>query len=395
MKKIIAVLITLTMVLSLCACGGSSGKTADSSAAAPAAAASSAASSAKSEAPAAAASESAPAGETASSDLPTYEFIVQNHDPSTSICAQFLEDWTKEITEATDGRVQFVIYHGGALGSGAESVDLVINGTADICWTSAGMYTGRFPLSEGFALAGIFTSGVEALPVYWDTFQNFPDLEKEWGEVKVLGWASLCGKPIGTANKKIETLDDFKGLRLRSTQALEIEMLNVLGAVPMSFSIVDSYENLEKSVCDGVLNDWHNQKAFSLQDVLHYESSQQLDYGQHGVFMNWDSYNSMDPETKAIFDQYTGEYVSKMMAEYWDSCVDVQMQASIDAGNEIYDIPEDVWQAVIDAGGVAFDNWVKEKDAAGYNASGFAKALAESVEKILGADRLQYLAKYK
>ena len=156
-RKIIAILMAVAALLSLAACG-SSGTTDDTKA------------------------------PDASGDKEVYELIVQNHDPATSICAKFVEAWGSLITEESGGRIQFVYYHGGSLGGATETVDMVLNGQADIGWTSASINVGRFPCSDGIGLPMLgFDTTVEAAKTMWSMYETHDYIANEWKDFYVVG----------------------------------------------------------------------------------------------------------------------------------------------------------------------------------------------------------------
>jgi TRAP-type C4-dicarboxylate transport system substrate-binding protein len=65
-----------------------------------------------------------------------YTLTVLNHDPKDSICGQYVEAWGKIVEDASGGRLKFIYYHNGSLVSADESVNAVLSGKADICWSA-------------------------------------------------------------------------------------------------------------------------------------------------------------------------------------------------------------------------------------------------------------------
>ena len=377
MKKLFSIVLVCAMVLSLCACGSSSSGSgaATSTAAASTAAASTAAASEKSEAAAPAAAD----GE-------VYELIVQNHDPSTSICAQFIEAWGSEIEEESGGRNKFIYYPGGSLGGATETVDMVLNGQADIGWTSASINVGRFPCSDGIALPMLgFDTTVQAAQAMWNMYETHDYISDEWKDFYVIEVAAACDVPFTTTKKKIETPDDFKGLRMRAVVPGVVYMLNELGCVPMSITISDTYENLEKSVADGCMNDWHNIMAFSLWDVLKYAMDCKVSFSNQALIMNKDKYNSLPDDLKAIIDAHSGEYAALMAGEYWDSSIEKSKEVAASQNVEIYEATPEVQAALDAAGEVAWSEWAADMDAAGYDGQQVVDDYLAAMSEVMGS----------
>lgn len=314
---------------------------------------------------------------------PEFELTVQNHDPATSICAKFVEAWGQEITEASEGRIQFTYYHGGSLGGAGESVDMVLNGMADICWTSSSINVGRMPCSDGIGLPMLgFNSTVEASQAMWNMYEKYDYIKDEWKDFYVIEVAAACDVPITTTKKQINTPEDFKGLRMRAVTPGVVYMLQELGCVPMSITIPDTYENLEKNVADGCMNDWHNIMAFSLWDVLKYAMDAKVSYSNQALLMNKNVYESLPDDLKAIIDEKSGEYAALMAGEYWDSSIEQSQKLAGENDVTIYEPTEEIQAALDAAAAVAYEKWAADMDADGFDGKQIVadyQAMAEEV----------------
>ncbi len=266
------------------------------------------------------ANASVSAGTQTSSDGEVYELIVQNHDPATSICGQYVEAWGKKVADASGGRIKFIYYHGGSLVGADDSVNAVLADTADICWSAATIYSGQFPISEfiQLPLSGI-TCARMGCDVMQDMFKEVPAFRNEYRDFKVIMLGSCTYAPISTTTKKLTTVDDIQGLRIRAPGSTCALWCSSVGMSPMTVATPDTYEMLQKGVIDGCLNDWHNISAFKLYENLHYI----MDYPTPGspifMLMNKKKYESLPADLQGIIDKYSNEYASEMAGIYWDS----------------------------------------------------------------------------
>ena len=267
----------------------------------------------------------------------TYQLIVQNHDPAGSICGQYVEAWGSKVEKESKGKIKFVYYHGGSLVGAPGSVDAVSNGTADLCWSAATIYSGQFPISEfiQLPLSGI-TCARMGSAVFMDMYREIPELKAEYDDYHVIQLSACTYAPISTTKKKLKTIDDFKGLRIRAPGSTCALWATAIGASPMTVATPETYESLEKDVIEGCLNDWHNIAAFKLTDVIDYI----MDYPTPGsplfILMNKDKYESLPDDMKAAIDKYSGDYASKMAGIYWDSTRAWIYDKQKDLGVEIY-----------------------------------------------------------
>ncbi len=273
-----------------------------------------------------------------------YELIVQNHDPATSICGQYVEAWGSEVEKASNGRIKFAYYHGGSLVGAGDSVNAVVNSTADVCWSAATIYSGQFPISEfiQLPLSGINCARM-GCEVMLDMYKEIPAFQKEYSEFKPIMLGSCTYAPVSTTVKKLQTVNDIQGLRIRAPGSTCALWCTAVGFSPMTVATPETYESLEKGVIEGCLNDWHNISAFKLYENLDYI----MDYPTPGspifLLMNKGKYDSMPADLQAIIDKYSDEYASQMAGIYWDSTRAWIYDNAEEFGVEIYQPSDELY----------------------------------------------------
>ena len=223
-------------------------------------------------------------------------------------------------------------------------MNAVLNGTADICWSAATIYSGQFPISEfiQLPLSGI-TCARMGCDVMQDMYNEIAAFQDEYSEFKPLMLGSCTYAPISTTEKKIETVDDIHGLRLRAPGSTCALWCSAVGMEPMTVATPETYESLEKGVIEGCLNDWHNVSAFKLYENLDYI----MDYPTPGspifLLMNKDKYDSMPADLQAIIDEYSDAYASDMAGIYWDSTRAWIYDNAEEFGVEIYEPSDELY----------------------------------------------------
>ena len=320
MKKIIALLLALCMVFALVACGGDTSE-ADGN-----------------EAPAA--DEGGEAAEDeggeAAADDTVYEMVVTNHDASTSVGQQYVENVLNQVSEESGGRLKFVYYSGGSLFGAGDAVDAVRNGSADICWNATSISVGVFPIVEfvNLPLNGI-TCAQMGSKVARDIYNEVDGAAAEFEDFYVFEMQACSGAPISTASKKIETPEDFNGLSIRAAGTVQSNYVNLLGATAISMPPPDVYEAMEKNVVDGMTNDWHNIDCFKLYEVVGACMDVTINTTSCFLLMNKDKYDSLPADLQQLLDKYNN-YASDMAGYYWDCMRTITGDKMIEEGVEIY-----------------------------------------------------------
>ena len=318
MKKIIAIVLSAIMVLSLAACGGSSSGGGSTTAAA-----------------GGDSTTAAPVENTGE----TYTFTVVNHDSQNCMGEKWLETILGYIADESNGQISFTFNPGGSLFGATETIDAVLNGSADICWMTTGTYGGRFPLSEFINLVGNGVNSAQMGSAVLNTMYNeIPEVAAEWDGWHILALHGTSLSPISTVGKKIESPSDLSGLRLRVAGTVPTQYVNAIGATATALPTSEVYDNLSKNALDGMVNDWHNIDCFKLYEPIDYCLDVSINMTASAVLMNEDAYNNLPDDLKAIFDKYFDSYYGADMAGYWwDSCRYWVKDEMIENGVEVYE----------------------------------------------------------
>jgi TRAP-type C4-dicarboxylate transport system substrate-binding protein len=129
----------------------------------------------------------------------------------------------------------------------ADALRLVRQGTFDVVSTQVGLASRDDPFLEGIDLIGVSTDIDElrgAVNAFRDAFDQ--RIQSRFGAKVLAIW------PFGTqvlfCNQPIRTLDDLRGLRVRSFTASMSSLLERLGATPVTLSFPEVYPALQRGV---------------------------------------------------------------------------------------------------------------------------------------------------
>lgn len=161
--------------------------------------------------------------------------------------------FVKQVKLITNGTVDFKLYEPGALVPPFEVQEAVSKGQIQAGWSASIYLSGKMPA------ASLFTSipfGPNVTEVYgWYYFGNGSKLLQEMYDragYQVKVWPMLI-TPIETGgwfNKKVEKIEDFKGMRLR-WPGLGGKVLASFGASVSTIPGGEIFPALEKGVIDG------------------------------------------------------------------------------------------------------------------------------------------------
>ena len=278
--------------------------------------------------------------------------------PTKHTLHRVFEHYAQEVEALTKGKVKITLYPGGALGKPREQWDLALGGIADISFVIPAFTAGRFPLTTVFDLPLVSGgSSKVTTAVAQDIYKDY--LKKEFKDAKVLFMFSSDPITIHTSKKQIKSIDDLKGLKIRSAGAIQSATIKQLGGSPVSMPITEVYTSLEKGVLDGVLTAFTAMRSFRIYDVTKYSLDMGFTCMPMIVVMNLKKWNSLSPEIQNVFDGLFRNYSFEAAGEY-DNDVAKSKKYGRDNGQIIVPISNDEFAKWKESVSPLRSKWVKD-----------------------------------
>jgi len=280
----------------------------------------------------------------------------------------------EKIAEATGGATTIRVYPGGELGKGpVKQYDRVLDGVADLVYALPGYTASQFKKTLLVELPGVIPGDANVTGKIWE---NIDHLEKEFTRTKLLGlWSSRPGSLL-MADKKIESLADLKGLKIRVPSKNTGRVAEAWGATAVSMPITQVYQSMETGVVDGALVDTSVLGSFKLGEVTKYVTQGMI--GSNSLFMlvmNRDSWDGLDADTQAKLEAITGEEMSMGGNETMTNAAVNSEKAWVEAGGEIITLSADA-AAEFDAASAALaEALIAELEGDGIKAGDWAASL--------------------
>ena len=290
--------------------------------------------------------------------------ISQFGSPSWPQQTEVLEPWARKIEKLTNGRIKFSLFPNEILGKAVEQYDIALKGIADIVLGLPDYTPGRFPLVSCIKLPFLGVQNAEkASLVLWRLYQKY--LKDEFKDVKVL-WM-FCNGPfqLHTINKKVKTLQDLKGLRIRMSDPTSAKALELLGAVTVSCTVIDGYNLMKEGKLDGIVIPWEGALDFKYLELCKYHTVINIYAMPFYVVMNKERYESLPADIKKTIDDNSGEAMAALAGRVMDNG-DIKGERFAQArGDFIYTLPKaerERWKKITMPLG---DKWVEEMQAKG------------------------------
>lgn len=212
-------------------------------------------------------------------------------------------NFADKVEKASNGRMKIQVFPAGQVVGSAEVPEAVRAGALDLGSTFLVYYASKEPALQGI---NEWPSGLEEQQAYdWFYSGGGKELLRPLAErhnLYYLGVSTLLGENIWS-NKKIEGIEDLKGLKMRTT-GLTAESLAKLGASPVSISSEDIYTAMQRGTIDAfefISTPVHF--GFGWNEVTKYITYPKFTMGGSSDWIvNLDSWNALPDDLKEIVD---------------------------------------------------------------------------------------------
>jgi TRAP-type transport system periplasmic protein len=192
-------------------------------------------------------------------------FLDQNHPFS----VHNYTEWAENVKKATNGAVTFKVFLGGSLVPARSTIQGVRDGLAHVAY-HAGTYTpSELPLNNVVADLALVTSDIY-VSMGASTEQAFMNakLQAEYRRNGLIYGGGYSTSPyLLLCNKKIESLADIKGKRLRMPGSLWDRWAVSMGAISVNVPSSEIYTGLERGTLDCGVNPLESLQSRSWWDI--------------------------------------------------------------------------------------------------------------------------------
>ena len=205
----------------------------------------------------------------------------------------------EELKKRSEDRINYTMFAGGALGKGPEHYDIVANGLSDMGYFTATWTPGRFPLTDVLSLA-VWVDGKDVATEIGNAMYK-RILHREFPGVKMVE-LNGCIQSFLWTKKPVRTLEDIRGLKIRTPGGHQTHYIKSLGAEPIFMPLGDVYLAMGTGTIDGVVTCPPFVIAFKLYEVAKHGVIATFGCVSEGVIMNAESWKKVPDDLSPIIE---------------------------------------------------------------------------------------------
>ena len=250
------------------------------------------------------------------------EVLTVHHflSPKAPAHTKLLMPWAKKIEKISNGKIKVEIFPSMSMGGKPnELYKQARAGSADIVWTVAGYTPGVFPRTEVYELPTVHQGSSLATSIA--IRENFDLIKDDYKKIKPLLIHTHAGNALHMTNKKINSVADLKGMKLRTPSRTGAWLIEEFGADPVGMPMPAFPQALSKNAVDGGLIPFEVFPPFKFHQLTKF-SAEGVNGDRFGtsvflLLMNKDRFNSLSKELQDIIDESFNMDMVKEIGQVW------------------------------------------------------------------------------
>ena len=288
MKKTLALIMALVMLMAMTACGGSKEPAPE-----------------KAETPTQ--TETSTSGDSTAVEYPEMTIRLAHDAPLTTPHHEACENIKAAIEERSGGKITVEVYPNQQLGTASEMIESQQMNTIEMVLLPTSKYGGFYPTLNIMDMPFLFLTQESTMKLFQSDLATEMMAGLENIGIHGLAFYSSGSKNF-TNNYEIHKPEDFQGLRIRTQEApIIMEMYKCWGATTTAIDIMELYNALQNNTVDGQENPFLSIASMKLFEVQNYMIVSGHSYLEYIMTCSNGWWSDLDDNTKALIEEVVAE----------------------------------------------------------------------------------------
>lgn len=251
--------------------------------------------------------------------------------------------WAEQVNEAAAGAVEVDLRHGPMIANHTNFVDRVTDDVVQIAWGMTVFNPGKFPNTLVSTLPFIVDSAEQGSAAMCAMYEEGA-FDMDFEGLKPLLFIEF---PQASAHLNggatLESLRDLAGKKVITSSPAHTAMVEANGGSPLSFSITEQYEALQRGAADGTIMNFTAFPGFRLDEVTTNHYVIPLGGAVGVVFMQQSVFDGLSPEAQQAIEANSGCEASRTYGAWVDQWeAEARGYVGSKEGHTITEAPDEV-----------------------------------------------------
>lgn len=290
-----------------------------------------------------------PANESQTSNIGEYSWSLGTDSPEDTVTHKYAVKFAEEVKALSGGKINVQVYSNGTLGGDREMLESIKGGNIQFVVQTTAPQVNFMPKLAVFDIPNAYATIDEVRKaVDNESFIKSINSVYEDAGYHLMAYADQ-GFRVMSTNKKIESINDFKGQKIRTMEnANHIAYWKALGANPTPMAFAEVYIGLQQGTIDAQENPYE-----VVVSAKFYEQQKYVIKTNHiphllSLITSSELYNGLNDAEKAIVDE-AAVNAKAYAREQADSRVSDRISIIESNGAEIVEVNAETFKAMQEA----------------------------------------------
>jgi TRAP-type C4-dicarboxylate transport system substrate-binding protein len=311
--------------------------------------------------------------------------VADSLPPQHPFTVSGLQFFMARVKQLTGDKIAFQHFPAQQLGKANEMLRVAQTGIADIAYVAPGYISDTLPLSEVATLPGLFTTSCEGGEAFRKLATGDGILNKQELEplgVKVLTMFTLPTSELYPNTRSIDSIESFKGLKVRSGSVGNDLTLQAVGAVPVRISGPEVMEALQRGTVDANIGTMSAQTTYGFDVHSKYATlGASLGSFAGSYVISLKKWNTLPKEVRTAMEE-AGRETDANLCEALQAEETKSLKIMEGKGIKINRLDAATKAAIQAAVSGVQDTWAKGLDARGLSGSKVLAAFRDARKKV-------------
>lgn len=283
---------------------------------------------------------------TEEAEVQRYAWPLGSSSPEDTVTQIYAEKFAEEVERLSDGRMKITVYPNGVLGGDRELLESCKDGDIPFVVQNTAPQVTFMKDTAVFDMPALFET-IDEVREHVDNPKFLALMQQVYrdGGYELLGYADQ-GFRVMTTNKKVESVADFKGQKIRTMEnAYHMAYWKALGASPTPMTFSEVYIGLQQGTIDAQENPYEVIVSNKLYEQQRYVV--ETNHLPHliSLIVSEEFFTSLTEEQQEIIRQ-AADIAKEYAREQSDARIASRMETIVESGSVIITPGDEMYQEI-------------------------------------------------
>jgi TRAP-type C4-dicarboxylate transport system substrate-binding protein len=265
--------------------------------------------------------------------------------------------WVDTVSAEGKGIFELQTMPNGSLSNAQNVYDRLVNNVFELAYGNHGPLTSIFPRTSVAELPFLVKESEIGSTALWNIFEN-GTIAAEYKDVKPL-MLEIFPQSQFHLSRPVHTLEDMKGLKISAPNRVQGDIIEALGATPLSIPPPDVYQAANRKLINGIMTPWTGVIQFKVDEVTNFHLESWIGAATAFLLMNKNAWEKLPQAGKDVIERNSGRVLSKKFGHELDGiALDQRAEIKAKPGHTVVELDAKERERWAKRVAPVYDTWI-------------------------------------